>query len=281
MSLRTKTKSSLLLGASFSFLAAATAPSFSQETEAVIVTGTRVTGMTAADSAAPVTVIGSDALTKVGQPNLIQALAQITPSFSAEALGGDTGALTLSARLRGLNPNDTLVLVNGKRRHSTANLHVLSGQYQGAATSDLDLIPVASIDHIEVLQEGAAAQYGTDAIAGVVNIILKKNNGGGMASAMAGQYFEQGGDTYDFSGNIGFHHVHHLSPRVPNYRLEACHNAIPTLQAVKPMSLRESFRAVRLTLWDETNRQMISFAAARKVNAGAAAASVEEVAKAA
>jgi iron complex outermembrane receptor protein len=204
MSLRSKTKSSLLLGASFSFLAAATTPSFSQEAEAVIVTGTRVTGMTAADSAAPVTVIGSDALTKVGQPNLIQALAQITPSFSAEALGGDTGALTLSARLRGLNPNDTLVLVNGKRRHSTANLHVLSGQYQGAATSDLDLIPVSAIDHIEVLQEGAAAQYGTDAIAGVVNIILKKNNGGGMASAMAGQYFEQGGDTYDFSGNIGF-----------------------------------------------------------------------------
>jgi len=202
-----KTKTALLFGASFTVLAASAA--FAQQvaqndTEAVIVTGTRVTGMTAADSAAPVTVIGSDALTKVGQPNLIQALAQITPSFSAEALGGDTGALTLSARLRGLSPNDTLVLVNGKRRHSTANLHVLSGQYQGAATSDLDLIPVSAIDHIEVLQEGAAAQYGTDAIAGVVNIILKKNSSGGMATAMGGQYFEQGGDTYDFSGNIGF-----------------------------------------------------------------------------
>ena len=150
-----RSKSSLLLGTSlFVWLAA---PALAQQvaqadTEAVIVTGTRVTGMTAADSAAPITVIGSDALAKVGQPNLIQALAQITPSFSAEALGGDTGALTLSARLRGLSPNDTLVLVNGKRRHSTANLHVLSGQYQGAATSDLDLIPVSAIDHVEVLQ---------------------------------------------------------------------------------------------------------------------------------
>jgi len=202
-----KTKTALLFGASFTVLAASAALAqevAQNDAEAVIVTGTRVSGMTAADSAAPVTVIGSDVLAKVGQPNLIQALAQITPSFSAEALGGDTGALTLSARLRGLSPNDTLVLVNGKRRHSTANLHVLSGQYQGAATSDLDLIPVSAIDHIEVLQEGAAAQYGTDAIAGVVNIILKKNSSGGMASAMAGQYFEEGGSTYDFNGNIGF-----------------------------------------------------------------------------
>jgi iron complex outermembrane recepter protein len=203
-----KTKTALLFGASLVVLAASAASASAQDvaqadTEAVIVTGTRVTGMTAADSAAPITVIGSDALSHVGQPNLIQALSQITPSFSAEALGGDTGALTLSARLRGLSPNDTLVLINGKRRHSTGNLHVLGGQYQGAATSDLDLIPVVAIDHIEVLQEGAAAQYGTDAIAGVVNIILKHNNTGGVIAATGGQYFAQGGDTYDFSGNYG------------------------------------------------------------------------------
>jgi iron complex outermembrane receptor protein len=208
MSYRTNSKASLLMGASFVVFAALAAPALAQqvaqgETESVIVTGTRVTGMTAADSAAPITVIGSDALSHVGQPNLIQALSQITPSFSAEALGGDTGALTLSARLRGLSPNDTLVLINGKRRHSTGNLHVLGGQYQGAATADLDMIPVASIDHIEVLQEGAAAQYGTDAIAGVVNIITKHNNSGGVMTATGGQYFEQGGQTYDFSGNYG------------------------------------------------------------------------------
>jgi iron complex outermembrane receptor protein len=201
-------RAALLAGAGLVALVAGAIPAFAQElaladTESVIVTGTRVSGLTAADSAAPITVIASDALSHVGQPNLIQALAQITPSFQAESRGGDTGNLTLSARLRGISPNDTLVLVNGKRRHATGNLHVGSSQYQGAATADLDLIPVAAIDHIEVLQEGAAAQYGTDAIAGVVNIILKKNSSGGVLNASAGKYYKGDGETYDFNGNIG------------------------------------------------------------------------------
>jgi iron complex outermembrane receptor protein len=198
----------LLASTSLLVLVAGDLPAMAQEiaqadTEAVIVTGTRVTGLTAADSAAPITVIGTDALSHVGQPNLIQALSQLSPSFTAEARGGDTGNLTLSARLRGISPNDTLVLIDGKRRHSSANLHVGSSQFQGAATADLDLIPVAAIDHIEVLEEGAAAQYGSDAIAGVVNIILKKNASGGTLNATAGQYIKGDGETYDFSGNIG------------------------------------------------------------------------------
>ena len=169
----------------------------------VIVTGTRVSGLKASDSPAPVQVIGSDSFKRVGQPDLIQGLAQIVPSFTAEALGGDTANLTLSARLRGLSPNDTLVLVNGKRRHPTGNLHVLGGPYQGAATADLSLIPIDAIDHVEVLQDGAAAQYGTDAIAGVVNIILKKNKEGGVLDATAGQYYAGDGDTGALSLNFG------------------------------------------------------------------------------
>ena len=108
-------------------------------------------------SAAPVEVVGGPALKRVGQPDLIQALTQNLPSFNSEAFGTDTGQLTLSAQLRGLNPNNTLVLIDGKRRHSTGNLHVAPGVFQGAATPDLGLIPVAAIDHIEVLQDGAAA----------------------------------------------------------------------------------------------------------------------------
>src|SRR3569623_807356 len=143
-------RAALLAGAGLVALVAGAIPAFAQElaladTESVIVTGTRVSGLTAADSAAPITVIASDALSHVGQPNLIQALAQITPSFQAESRGGDTGNLTLSARLRGISPNDTLVLVNGKRRHATGNLHVLAGAFQGAATTDLDLIPTNGI----------------------------------------------------------------------------------------------------------------------------------------
>jgi len=180
--------------------AADTPPSAVSE---VIVTGTRVTGVKAADSAAPVQVLGQDALKRVGQPDLIQSLQQNLPSFNSESFGTDTGQLTLSAQLRGLNPNNTLVLVNGKRRHSTGNLHVAPGVFQGAATPDLGLIPVGGIDHVEVLQDGAAAQYGSDAIAGVVNIILRRASQGGSISATGGQYYENGGETGAISANIG------------------------------------------------------------------------------
>ena len=172
--------------------------------EAVIVTGTRVGGLKAIDSASPIQVLDASSLERTGQPDLIQAMAQNLPSFTAQAFGGDAANLTLSARLRGLSPNDTLVLVNGKRRHTTANLAVLGGPYQGGAAADLNFIPVAAIDHIEVLQDGAAAQYGTDAIAGVVNIILKKDTGGTTITTSGGQYFDGGGRTGDISLNTGF-----------------------------------------------------------------------------
>jgi iron complex outermembrane receptor protein len=175
-----------------------------QIVDEIIVTGTRRTGMAAADSPAPIQVLDTTTLEKVGQPDLIQALAQNVPSFSAQAFGGDTAALTLSAKLRGLSPNHALVLINGKRRHTTANLAVLGGPYQGGAAADLNFVPVAAIKRIEVLQDGAAAQYGTDAIAGVINIILKDSDEGGQVGANAGGYFDGGGDTYDATGNIGF-----------------------------------------------------------------------------
>lgn len=171
--------------------------------DAIIVTGTRTSGLTVAESAAPIKLLDNSALSHVGQPNLNQALTQLVPSFVAESFGGDTANLTLSARLRGLSPNHALVLINGKRRHSTANLHVLGGAYQGGAAPDLDLIPPSAIDHIEVLEDGAAAQYGSDAIAGVINIILKDNDSGGMASATAGQYYKSDGETYSATMNYG------------------------------------------------------------------------------
>lgn len=169
----------------------------------IIVTGTRVTGITAAESATPIKLISEDAMSAVGQPNLNQVLTQLVPSFTAQAFGGDTANLTLSARLRGLSPNHTLVLINGKRRHGTANLAVLGGPYQGAATADIDLISPSSIKRIEVLEDGAAAQYGSDAIAGVVNIILKDTDEGGSGYATAGKYYKTGGDTYAGTLHMG------------------------------------------------------------------------------
>ena len=173
--------------------------------DAVIVTGSRESGVTAADSAAPVQILSAAALkTVAGNPDLLAALSQLVPSFVAQAFGNDMAGQTLQARLRGLSCNDVLVLVNGKRRHTTANIEVDSGPFQGCAGADLDFIPIDAIDHIEVLTDGAAAQYGSDAIAGVINIILKKNHSRGSASATYGGYMDGGGDTGEVSANAGF-----------------------------------------------------------------------------
>lgn len=171
----------------------------------IIVTGTRQTGMKAADSAAPIQLIGTQAFQSVGQQDLTQVLAQTLPSLNFQGFGGDTANLTLSAALRGINPNDTLVLINGKRRHTTANLAVLGGSpYSGSATTDLSFVPTNAIGRIEVLQDGAAAQYGSDAIAGVVNIILKNNDHGGSFTATGGSNYENGGKTAATALNLGF-----------------------------------------------------------------------------
>ena len=174
------------------------------EVNEVIVTGTRQTGVRAEDSAQPIQVVGQQALQHVGEPDLSQALQQNVPSFNVEQYGADTAALTIQAALRGLSPNDTLVLVNGKRRHDTANLSVDSGSpYSGSASVDLSMIPVGAIDHVEVLQDGAAAQYGSDAVAGVVNIILKTTDHGGQITGTGGEYYEGDGATGAFSINKG------------------------------------------------------------------------------
>jgi iron complex outermembrane receptor protein len=184
--------------------AAAAAPGDVTQVQEIIVTGTRVTGLKAGDSPAPVLVLGAETLKRTGQPDLIQALAQNVPSFQAQAFGADTAAFHLAIKLRGLSPNHTLVLINGKRRHGTANVVVSGGAFGGNAAADIGLIPVDQIDHVEILQQGAAAQYGTDAIAGVVNIILKDKNEGGSISATAGQYMDGGGRTGQVAMNVGF-----------------------------------------------------------------------------
>ena len=173
------------------------------EGSVIIVTGTRTSGLTAKESPTPIKLLGADAIEKVGQPNLNQALTQLVPSFVAQSFGGDMANQTLQARLRGLSPNHTLVLINGKRRHTTANFAVLSGPFQGGASADLDLISPQAIQRIEVLEQGAAAQYGSDAIAGVINIILKDQDEGGTAVGSFGQYYKGDGDTYNAQLNLG------------------------------------------------------------------------------
>ena len=199
----------LFLGASTIALVmaagAAAAQTTSSDVNEIIVTGTRQVGIKAADSAAPIQVVGGMQLTQTGAPDLATALSTSVPSLSVQANGADAAAVHVQYALRGLSPNDTLTLVDGKRRHTTSNLAVDGGSiYSGSAGVDINYIPVAAIDHVEVLTDGAAAQYGTDAIAGVVNIILKKNASGGVMTGEAGQDYNSQGATQRLSYNQGF-----------------------------------------------------------------------------
>jgi iron complex outermembrane receptor protein len=196
--------SALVLTSLLASQAFAQAGAASGGVDEIVVTGTRTSGLRAVDSAAPVQVLGDEILKRVGQPDLVQSLAQNIPSLQAQTFGSDEAQFNKSFKLRGVSPNETLVLVNGERRHGTGNVNVAGGAFGGSAAADLNYIPVDAIDHVEVLQDGAAAQYGTDAIAGVVNIILKKRSSGGSLTATAGHYFDQGGLTTDLAGNIGF-----------------------------------------------------------------------------
>ena len=166
----------------------------------VISTGTRKANMAVTDSPAPIQLVSAEALSKTAAPDLMNAIANQVPSYNASQVGGDMASQTLTASMRGLTANHTLVLVNGKRRHVTSNFGVAGS---GEMATDLSFIPQSAIDHVEVLTDGAAALYGSDAIAGVINIILKKNSSGGEFDAGYAGYSDGGGGTDSWGGNIG------------------------------------------------------------------------------
>ena len=165
---------------------AAAAPVGPDAADTVIVTGTRDVGVKATESAAPIQVVGAEALEQTGATSAFDALKDILPSFSANGWSADQSELIRAARLRGMNPGETLILVNGKRRHQSGSVTPGGSDESpdsGSNPADLDMIPVSMIDHVEVLLDGAAAQYGSDAVAGVINIILKSAASGSHASA--------------------------------------------------------------------------------------------------
>ncbi len=182
-----------------STVAAADAPK-----EELITIGTRTEGRTAIDSPVPVDLIDSEAMATTGATEVGRMLQTLVPSFnfSSSSISDGTDALR-PATLRGLGPDQTLVLVNGKRRHGSALIHVNTSVGRGTAGTDLNAIPASAIQRIEVLRDGASAQYGSDAIAGVINIVLKDNSEGGNVRASYGEYTKGDGDTYVVSYNQG------------------------------------------------------------------------------
>jgi iron complex outermembrane receptor protein len=157
--------------------------------DTIIVTGTRRTDRTVADSPVPIDLIGADAIANSGQTETNKILNNLVPSFNfpQPSIADGTDALR-PATLRGLSPDQTLVLVNGKRRHVSALLNINGTVGRGSAAVDLNLIPGLAISRIEVLRDGASSQYGSDAIAGVINIQLRSADHGGRATATYGRY---------------------------------------------------------------------------------------------
>jgi iron complex outermembrane receptor protein len=194
----------ILSGSDGAFAQSSSAPTdVGQVKDVIVTTGTREVTKKALDSISPVDVITGAQLQQTGETTLRDALVKLAPSIGRQSMAWVAANLTSAFTLRGLGPNYVLVLVNGKRRHPTANMTTGEGPQQGSTGADIDLIPVGAIDHIEVLRDGAAAQYGSDAIAGVVNIILKSRNHGGSISTTDGQTYQGDGLSSDGAADVG------------------------------------------------------------------------------
>lgn len=173
------------------------------EVEELVVTGTRTEGRSRLETLAPVDVITADALQQRGSTELATALATSVPSITFPRPSNTDGTDAIRpATLRGQGPDQTLVLVNGTRRHATALVNTNGSVGRGSAAVDLNAIPSTAIDRIEVLRDGASAQYGSDAIAGVINLRLREAAVGGGLSVTYGSNVTSFDGFYGRDGNI-------------------------------------------------------------------------------
>ncbi len=169
------------------------------------VVGSRLPGRSAADAPVPVDVIDADSFRHYGVRDMNSLLAATVPSYNVSQHGmGDVNALVRPAKLRGLPPDSTLVLVNGKRRHRSSAISFWTyGVVNGSHGADVGTIPAIALDRVEVLRDGAAAQYGSDAVAGVLNFVLRDAPAGGTLEARWGQHYHGDGDLVSTAANVG------------------------------------------------------------------------------
>ncbi|TMP08110.1 TonB-dependent receptor [Pseudoalteromonas sp. S3178] len=173
--------------------------------EKIAVVGTRSAPRSIGDSPVPIDIIGGEELEKSGNTDMLELLKGAVPSFNVHQNPiSDAASLVRPANLRGLPSDSTLILLNGKRRHRASVIAFLGGGINdGAQGADISVIPSIALKQVEVLRDGAAAQYGSDAIAGVMNFQLKDASEGGKFEVRHGQYYEGDGDTTQISGNVG------------------------------------------------------------------------------
>ena len=177
-----------------------------EDVEEILVVGSRRRDRSADDSPVPVDVIGGDDFLSQGDSDLDSLLAALVPSYnvSQEPIS-DAATFIRPATLRSLPPDATLVLVNGKRRHRAAVIALLGAGISGGSQGpDLSVIPAIALDRLEVLRDGASAQYGSDAIAGIMNFVLKEDDEGFTLDTKWGSHFEGDGDALTIAGNAGF-----------------------------------------------------------------------------
>ncbi len=164
-----------------------------EELTEVVLVGTRRNGRVKTETPVPVDVVNVGAITATtARTDITSILNYAAPSFNYNKQSGSDGADHIDlATLRGLGPDQTLVLINGKRRHQTAFVAVFGTRGRGNSGTDLSAIPLGAIDRVEILRDGASAQYGSDAIAGVINLVLKKNTGVFTGNIGYGTYYDK------------------------------------------------------------------------------------------
>ncbi len=173
--------------------------------EEVVVVGSRRAGRSATDSPVPVDVVTGDDFQNQGTSDMDELLRTLLPSYNVSNNSIDDAAtITRPANLRGLPPDNTLILVNGKRMHRASVIAELGGSLaSGAQGPDLSVIPTMAIERVEVLRDGASAQYGSDAIAGVINFVLKEDAQGLSFEAKYGEFYEGDGASKYLAANVG------------------------------------------------------------------------------
>ncbi len=173
--------------------------------EEVMVIGSRRAARSSSDTTAPVDVISGEDFTRNAASDVQDLLRAAVPSYNVNAQPiSDAATVSRPANLRGLSPDNTLVLVNGKRRHRGSVISFLGGGIaDGAQGVDIAAIPALALQRVEVLRDGASSQYGSDAIAGVINFVLRDDAEGGFLEVTSGSTFDGDGDNYRLAGNIG------------------------------------------------------------------------------
>ena len=200
-----KSKFSISFGLAAVFVCGSPWALAEEDVEEISVIGTRDHERSASDLAVPVDVVDGESIAKQGSTRMDKMISTMIPSFNVgQHPISDAATIVRPANMRGLAADSTLVLVNGKRRHRGSVITFLAaGNNQGAHAVDIESIPSVAVSHMEVLRDGASAQYGSDAIAGVINFALKDDPDGGSLSARWGSYYQGDGENLILTANKG------------------------------------------------------------------------------